>query len=175
MRLPWPFGRSTSGAGDSTGPAGVDASVGSSGGGPAIAAAAADAPIPPTGAWRTLPPIQRSSGPPPVVAPAAPFLAEVPGHAPLPPIVTPLGHDSNPSAPAGMVVVHPHPVPSLTSHAPLPTRPVQRQAAPGAPSMTSVSAADVASSAGDLPQAMTFAAAIPAPGKPSAPTDAPPK
>ena len=108
----------------------------------------------PTGAWRTLPPIQRSSGPPPVVAPAAPFLAEVPGHAPLPPIVTPLGHDSSPSAPAGMVVVHPHPVPSLTSHAPLPTRPVQRQAAPGgAPSMTSVSAADVASPAGDRPAA----------------------
>ena len=101
MRLPWPFGRSESDRGASSG-SGADAGGGAPGAGSVSVGAAsspAEAPIRPTGAWRTLPPIQRSSGPPPVVAPAAPFLADVPGHAPLPPIVTPLGHESSPSAP----------------------------------------------------------------------------
>ncbi len=83
MRLPWPFGRSESDRGASSG-SGADAGGGAPGAGsPSVGAASspADAPIRPTGAWRTLPPIQRSSGPPPVVAPAAPFLADVPGHA----------------------------------------------------------------------------------------------
>jgi DNA polymerase-3 subunit gamma/tau len=129
VRLPWPFGRSAS-DGAASG-SGGDAGSGSPGSGSPAAGASsspAEAPIRPTGAWRTLPPIQRSSGPPPVVAPAAPFLADVPGHAALSPIVTPLGHESSPSAPAGLVVAHPHAVPSLTSSAPLPTRPVRRQA-----------------------------------------------
>ena len=125
MRLPWPFGRSTSGASDSTGSPGVASDA------PTTPAARADGPVASTGAWRTLPPIQRTAGPPPVVAPAAPFLASVPGHTPLQPIVTPLGHDSSPSAPAGIVVAHPHAVASLTSRAPLPTRPVSRQATHG--------------------------------------------
>ena len=107
MRLPWPFGRSTSADGASS-TSGDDAGSGAPAG---PASPPAPAPIPPTGAWRTLPPIQRTAGPPPVVAPAAPFLAHVPGHAPLPPIVTPLGHDSSPAAPAGIVVAHPHTVP----------------------------------------------------------------
>jgi hypothetical protein len=115
VRLPWPFGRSTSDDGASSGAA-------------PLPPAAAPAPIPPTGAWRTLPPIQRASGPPPVVAPASTFLAEVPGHAPLPPIVTPLGHEAGPDGPPGLVVAHPHAVPSLTSHTPLTNRPVQRHA-----------------------------------------------
>ena len=95
MRLPWPFGRSASddGASSRSGDAGSDAPATGSPSSPSTASTMGGArvPIPPTGAWRTLPPIQRSSGPPPVVAPAAPFLADVPGHAPLPPIVTPLG------------------------------------------------------------------------------------
>jgi hypothetical protein len=126
VRLPWPFGRSTSGAGSTSGSA-----AGGTSAAPAGSSTRADAPVAPTGAWRTLPPIQRTAGPPPVVAPAAPFLAGVPGHAPLPPIVTPLGHESSPSAPAGIVVAHTRAVPSLTSHAPLPTRPLQRHASAG--------------------------------------------
>jgi hypothetical protein len=132
VRLPWPFGRSTHAGGASPDPAagaaypagaGPDAADdGGTGSGDAAAR------VPPTGAWRTLPPIQRAAGPPPVVAPSAPFLAGVPGHLPLPPIVTPLGHESSPAAPAGIVVAHPHAVPSLTSSAPLPRRPVQRRA-----------------------------------------------
>ena len=132
MRLPWPFGRSASddGASSRSGDAGSDAPATGSPSSPSTATTmgGAGVPIPPTGAWRTLPPIQRSSGPPPVVAPAAPFLADVPGHAPLPPIVTPLGHESSAAAPAGLVVAHPRAVPSLTSHAPLPNRPVPRHA-----------------------------------------------
>ena len=68
MRLPWPFGRSTSGAGApparraSTRPRALRRR-------PAIAAAPPTRRSRPTGAWRTLPPIQRSAGPPPVVAP----------------------------------------------------------------------------------------------------------
>ena len=59
---------------------------------------------------------------------------------PLPPIVTPLGHESSPSAPAGLVVAHPHAVPSLTSSAPLPGRPVQRHAAAGESASTAAPA-----------------------------------
>ena len=59
-----------------------------------------------------------------------------PATPPLPPIVTPLGHESSPSAPAGLVVAHPRAVPSLTSSAPLPGRPVQRHAAGGEPAST---------------------------------------
>ena len=83
MRLPWPFGRSDERRGASSG-SGADAGGGAPGAGSSPVGASsspAEAPIRPTGAWRTLPPIQRSSGPPPVVAPAAPFLADVPGHA----------------------------------------------------------------------------------------------
>ena len=131
MRLPWPFGRRTPSDGPSEaapeGPApaapGLAPST-ASGPGPGLAA--------PTGAWAQLPPIQRASGGPPVVAPSAPFLDAVPGHHPLPPIVTPLGHDTGPAAPAGLVLARPAAVPSLTASTPMPTRPVQRRAAAAA-------------------------------------------
>ncbi|HEY6569130.1 MAG TPA: hypothetical protein VIZ22_02520 [Candidatus Limnocylindrales bacterium] len=137
MRLPWPFGRSASddGASSTSGDAGAGVTDA------VPASPPVPAPIPPTGAWRTLPPIQRTAGPPPVVAPAAPFLAAVPGHAPLPPIVSPLGHESSPVAPAGIVVAHPHAVPSLTSGAPLTTRQVQRHPSADSPAADSPAAA----------------------------------
>ncbi len=117
MRLPWPFGRSSSSAGPTTRAGGERASS---------APSAAQRVGPPTGAWAALPPIQRTVSPPPLVAPSRPFLADVPGHTPLPPIVQPLGHETGPAAPPGLVVAHARPVPSLTSSAPLPTRSVQR-------------------------------------------------
>ncbi len=121
MRLPWPFGRSASSVGRSP-----------AGGGPAPSpAAAGPTPAPATGAWAALPPIQRTVGAAPLVAPSKPFLADVPGHNPLPPIVGPLGHETGPGAPPGLVVAHARPVPSLTARAPLRTRPVQRRAGPG--------------------------------------------
>ena len=106
-------------------PAAEDADGGAS---PVEAALEASGPAlaPATGAWAMLPPIQRTVSDAPLVAPAAPFLADVPGHRPLPPIVQPLGHETARSAPAGLVVAHVSTVPSLTSHAPMPTRPVQR-------------------------------------------------
>src|SRR4051794_12296118 len=88
---------------------------------------------PPTGAWASLPPIQRTVRDAPLVAPTAPFPHDVPGHRPLPPIVQPLGHESRSGAPAGLVVAHATPVPTLTSQAAMPTRPVQRRAAAPTP------------------------------------------
>ena len=129
MRLPWPFGRRTPSDGQPShmpedargGASPVEAASD-----PARDAAARLAPA--TGAWSTLPPIQRTVSAPPLVAPAAPFLADVSGHRPLPPIVQPLGHETGASAPPGLVVAHVSTVPSLTSRAPMPTRPVQRTA-----------------------------------------------
>ncbi|HSL33125.1 MAG TPA: hypothetical protein VK871_05710, partial [Candidatus Limnocylindrales bacterium] len=98
VRLPWPFNRADDGA-DSEPAEGTGSTTPSS----ATEAPAADRLAPPTGAWSSLPPIQRSVGDPPLVAPAAAFLDGVPGAHPLPPIVEPLGHDVSPIAPAGLV------------------------------------------------------------------------
>jgi hypothetical protein len=140
VRLRWPFSHSApdgdraEGRGSPGTPAPGDASVGA----PIASVGAPDASgVPlaaPTGAWAALPPIQRTVGGAPVVAPAEPFLARVPGHLPLPPIVQPLGHDTGPGAPVGLVVARPEPparpIASLTSSAPMPTRAVQRNAGP---------------------------------------------
>jgi hypothetical protein len=152
VRLPWPFSHSApdgdraEGGGSPGTPAPGDATFGA----PNATVGAPDASaVPlaaPTGAWAALPPIQRTVGRAPVVAPAEPFLARVPGHLPLPPIVQPLGHDTGPGAPVGLVVARPEPparpIASLTSSAPMPTRAVQRNA--GSP----VSGASAASAGG---------------------------
>ncbi len=133
MRLPWPFGRRTPPDGPPSATPEDTRDVASQ-----VEAApdmaAPDMAAPATGAWATLPPIQRTTSAPPLVAPAAPFLADVSGHRPLPPIVRPLGHETSRTAPPGLVVAHASPVPSLTSRTPMPTRPVQRHAANAAPS-----------------------------------------
>ncbi len=118
MRLPWPFGRRSPSDGPS--PAAPE------GASPSAPSAPRDLTAPPTGAWTSLPPIQRTVGDPPLVAPSSTFLDGVPGHRPLPPIVQALGHETGPAAPPGLVLAKPSPVPSLTSHAPMP---VQRRAA----------------------------------------------
>ena len=68
VRLPWPFGRSSTPPDEAS---------------PATASLASAPPVPvtacPTPAWADLPPIQRTVGEPPLVAPASPFLAAVPG------------------------------------------------------------------------------------------------
>ena len=142
MRLPWPFGRhSTEGPSAAAGaPAdGLAPEAGPDTADPTVAPLA-----PPTGAWARLPAIQRTVGDVPVVAPARPFLAGVPGARPLPPIVEPLGHEVTPLAPAGLIAAPPSPVASLTSHVPLTPRSVQRHASgpdagAGAWTMSSVS------------------------------------
>ncbi len=106
-------------------------------------------PAPTTGAWATLPPIQRTVGAAPLVAPSRPFLAHVPGHNPLPPIVEPLGHETGPGAPPGLLIGHARAVASLTSSAPLPARPVQRHAVPDHGQPGGSPWASVASTAGD--------------------------
>ena len=115
MRLPWPFGRSTTAA-DTTpdspapvarcGPAtpGVDGRLGA----------------------RCHRSSERSARRR-LVSASETFLEAVPGVHPLPPIVEPLGHDVTPSGPAGLVTAPVHAVPSLTSHASLVPPPVQRR------------------------------------------------
>ena len=128
MRLPWPFGRRTPSDGHASREQ-EDAGDGASPVGPVSDNAAAPGPAPATGAWATLPPIQRTVSAAPLVAPSAPFLADVPGHCPLPPIVQPLGHETGAAAPPGLVVAHVSTVPSLTSQTPMPTRGAQRRTA----------------------------------------------
>ena len=139
MRLPWPLSRLTGGAAPESGGAAADA------------APSPPAQTPPTGAWTTLPAIQRSVGEAPLVAPAATFLAGVPGARPLPPIVEQLGHDVSPTAPAGIVAAPARRVPSLTSNATLVRPPIQRRAAADAaderpPTTTDEGAPDVVTS-----------------------------
>src|SRR5688572_16837458 len=55
-------------------------------------------------AWTSMPPLAPTVGDAPLVAPTRPFLSEVPGTRPLPPIVGPLGHEVSPLATPGLVV-----------------------------------------------------------------------
>ena len=103
MPLPWPFRRSANPTSDRSSPAPQGAA----------------SPPPPMREWASLPSIQRTIGDPPLVAPAAPFLARVPGAVPLPAIVGSLGHDLSWTAPAGLVAAPLHPVAALTSDAAL--------------------------------------------------------
>jgi hypothetical protein len=175
VRLPWPFGRSAAA------PAQTEPNT-EPGAGPrnADASAAVGSPAPPTRAWASLPPIQRVSGEPPLVAPARTFLEDVPGAQPLPPIVGQLGHDVTPLAPAGLVAAPVHSVAALTSHASLVDRPVQRR--PADPIEATVAPSEVsqigpapstsqASTASALPAAMS--PATPAPTASPAPADEP--
>ena len=130
MRLPWPFGRSTSddGASSRSGRRRLRRAARRPRRRPARSRGA-DAPPADRRLARRCRRSSARRAPPPVVAPAAPFLADVPGHAPLPPIV----HAARPrvqrrGARRAWSSRTRGPVPSLTSHAPLPGRPVQRHA-----------------------------------------------
>lgn len=131
MRLPWPFGRARSGARASAPPASAEAG-------------ASDDPasVPPRGggaggAWRSLPPLAETIGPPPVVAPAAPFAASLAVDNPPPPILAPLAHARGLEAPSGIVVgvakpvvaAHGAPMPAAVQRSPL--RPRSSAAGPG--------------------------------------------
>lgn len=89
-----------------------------------------------TGAWASLPPIQRTVGDARLTAPAGPFLRAVPGTRQLPQFLQPLGHEANPMAPAGLVLARsrpraaPAPGPLVASQA------VQRQAEARLPDTT---------------------------------------
>ncbi|MHB8891204.1 MAG: hypothetical protein ACYC65_04085 [Candidatus Limnocylindrales bacterium] len=168
VRLPWPFGRRT----PSDGPPSATPEDARGGASPVEAApevAAAPSLAPATGAWATLPPIQRTVSATPLVAPAAPFLADVPGHRPLPPIVQPLGHDTGSTAPPGLVIAHVATVPSLTSSAPMATRPVQRRASDAAPVAAPVDETAGRSTEPAGPAWSSPAAAAPSPAVGSAP------
>jgi hypothetical protein len=117
VRLPWPFSRPDAAPAETSAP-------------PDRAMPIAAPPRPQsTGAWASLPPIQRSIGAAPLVASSETFYEAVPGFHPLPPILEPLGHDVTTVAPAGLMGAPVHTVASLTSSASLvPPPPVQRRA-----------------------------------------------
>ena len=169
MRLPWPFGRRS----PSEGPSSAATEAGAAGARSVDAgrpASAGPSPSTPTRAWAALPPIERTAGVAPLVAPSAPFLDDVPGHRPLPPILQPLGHDAGPAGPSGLVVAHPHPVPSLTSHVPMPTLAVQRRAAAHEdPSAWMEPAPDLALEAAATPSGSSAAPVDPVPVRRVAP------
>lgn len=54
--------------------------------------------------WRNLPPIAETVGPPPLIAPSAPFAAHLGAGHPPPPVLAPLGHGRGLDAPSGIVV-----------------------------------------------------------------------
>ena len=85
MRVPWPFARSR----DSASP-------------PAAAPDSEQRPA--GGAWRGLPPLDETIGPPPLVAPVRPFAQAMAAGNPPPPIIAPLSHGRSLEAPRGIVV-----------------------------------------------------------------------
>ncbi len=153
MRLPWPFGRSTAAPADTKPESG------------APVPAAAPSPPASTGAWATLPPIQRAVGAAPLVASSETFFEAVPGVHPLPPIVEPLGHDVTRVAPAGLVGAPVHTVASLTSNAALVPPPVQRR--PDGATVEAMSESPAPTAAADAPtpapapQTMAPSASVP--------------
>ena len=115
MRLPFGLGRrSSSGDGAS--------SAGSGTGSGAASARAAT----PSRAWASLPAIQRTAGPMPLVAAPGAFAGGLPGSQGLPPIVQQLGHEVSSMATPGLVVARVRPVETAGSGA-IPA-PVQRRA-----------------------------------------------
>ncbi len=117
MRLPWPFGRaqrSPSEGGDALSGGGAALP----GHGPALSERA-------TGdAWRRLPPLAETVGPPPLVAPNRPFAAALAANDPPAPILAPLSHGRSLEAPRGLVVGVAKPI--VAPRGPELPRPVQR-------------------------------------------------
>jgi len=105
MRLPWPFARSR----DSVSP-------------PAAGPVSEQRPA--GGAWRGLPPLDETIGPPPLVAPVRPFAQAMAAGNPPPPIIAPLAHGRSLEAPRGIVVGIARP--TAATAGPAMPRPVQR-------------------------------------------------
>jgi hypothetical protein len=105
MRLPWPFQRARHTGGTSTPATGRRPS-------PVERAA------PPRGAeaWRSLPALAETIGPPPLVAPVRPFAAALAGENPPPPILAPLSHGIGLEAPRGLIVGVARPIPAIVGN-----------------------------------------------------------
>jgi len=89
MRLPWPFRPAQ------RSPAGSEAAPSGNGASP---------PRGEKGAWRRLPPLGETIGPPPLVAPARPFAEALAASNPPPAALQPLSHGHSLEAPRGIVV-----------------------------------------------------------------------
>ena len=89
MRLPWPFQRfqrapAPDGAASVSAPAGSRPSA--------------------RDEWRQLPPLTETLGPTPLIAPTAPFAADLHANQPMPPVLAPLSHARALDAPSGIVL-----------------------------------------------------------------------
>ena len=120
MRLPWPFGRAQRSPSE-----GGAASSGPSGGASARPDGGSGSPERgPGDAWRSLPPLDETVGPPPLIAPNRPFAAALAASEPPAPILAPRSHGRSLEAPRGLVAGGAKPV-AASRVAELP-RPVQR-------------------------------------------------
>ena len=161
MRLPWPLSliQRAPTSGDAAFAAGRGAAVGNLGPDSVSAGPKRD-----LGEWRKVPPIHEVVGPPPLVAPNAPFAADLgAGHAP-PPILAPLGHGRGLDAPRGLVVGIAKPVqraPETAGPGPLVQR---RRAEPSLP--TSQNQGSVAEMAPEVPAVPLAAPSAPTPIEP---------
>jgi hypothetical protein len=121
MRLPWPFGRAQRSPSAGRDAATRGDSTRSSSGSPAEGGS------PPErgygDAWRSLPPLAETVGPPPLVAPNRSFAAALAANEAPAPILAPLSHGRSLEAPRGLVSGIARP--TTRSGAPLPA-PVQR-------------------------------------------------
>lgn len=114
MRLPWPFQRFQ------RAPAPGAAA-------PAPAAAPAGSESRARDEWRQLPPITETVGPAPLIAPTAPFAADLSAGHPMPPVLAPLSHARGLDAPSGIVLGITRPVQRAPGSAA--PHPLQRRAA----------------------------------------------
>ncbi len=119
MRLPWPFGRAQRSPSE-----GDAASSGATGGGSARPDGTGAPERGPGDAWRSLPPLAETVGPPPLVAPNRPFAAALAGSEPPAPILAPLSHGRSLEAPRGLIAGVTKPV--AASRGPELPKPVQR-------------------------------------------------
>ena len=133
--LPWPFRRGPQTAADAAAERAARQPT-------SPAATIPDGTAVRTGAWASLPAIQGVIANAPLVSRPESFLEDIPGVRGLPPILRPLAHEISPLAPQGVVATQPHAVPTLTSHAALVPRPIQRREA--ADASTRVGMADSA-------------------------------
>ena len=156
MRLSWPFRRTPSST--EVLPDGASAR--------SVAAAPPGA----RPAWRELPPLAETIGPPPLVAPSRPFAAALTSTDPPAPILAPLAHGRSLEAPRGIVVGVARPPTSLPGTA-LP-KPVQRAPVAGmsrssSPTDDSVGHSFEASDAAPAPVPTIGAVTASSPGSPA--------
>ncbi len=129
----------------------------------------ASPPVPITaGEWRSLPPIQRTVGDAPLVAPSAPFKAGLAAAGPAPIALAPLGHERHLAAPAGLAIGIATPVQRAPAE-PVPTSVRRRGGAHRGPAIATSGAirwpdADTEAHSAETPAGESPVPEVPVPG-----------